>query len=96
METQEGDGINTPYFEKDGISYWLLTQKYSEEARIIVCDCFAAGEVLFNLSPIEQNEIRAFFTIIWPEAVDNGLSVVAVDVATGKVVGAFTGFDEAI
>ena len=36
------------------------------------------------------------FTYLWPEIPDNGLSVVAVDDATDKVAGCFTGMDEAV
>ena len=63
MEAQEGgNGINTPYFVKDGISYWLMTQKYSEEARIIVCDCFAEGEVIFSICLVFLKRKLALFS----------------------------------
>ena len=42
----------------------------------------------------DAKTVDTFFTLIWPVCINNGLSVVAVDDASGRVAGAFTAYDE--
>ena len=97
MESQEaGDGINTPLLQKDSISYWMLTQKYSEEAKEISIDGFAFNEPVMRMVGGTRKFMVGFFNLHWHRLLDNGISVVAVDDQTGKVVGVFTGADLAL
>ena len=48
-----------------------------------------------NLIGFSKQMSYQFLDFVWPALVDNGLSVVAVDTESGRVIGVFTGFDEA-
>jgi hypothetical protein len=85
-----------PLLSKDGLTYYDLTSKHSDAALAIIIENFSHSEPLFKMSGFTPESTASFIKMLWPACINNGLSVVAVDDATGRVAGAFTGVDEGI
>jgi hypothetical protein len=52
-----------------------------------ICDVFPSSEPMCKLSQITKEEFRDFAQVISQDAVKNGISHVAKDTKTGKIVG---------
>ena len=74
----------------------MLIEKYADESRLIVSECFSNNGPLIKYSNKSKESIYELFTIFWPCFINNGLSAIAIDDPVGKVVGVFTGMDEAL
>ena len=82
-----------PLLIEDGIKYVLLTEAHKEETIRIATDAFAEGEPLTQLLGIKREGWEGMNKLYWSQFCDNGLSVVGIDEASGKVIGTFLGCD---
>ena len=84
----------TPIETVNGIQYFDLTLKYKAEAHKILIDQFTDHEPINGMLKIPREGVDSFFNILDDKFMyGNGISVCAVDEATGKLVGSFTAMD---
>ena len=85
-----------PLMEENGIQYFLFKQQHIAELIPIMAEAFATEtiSVMCGLGYAYWEKMYALaFNEMGNYATDNGLSVVAIDQASGKVCGAFIGMD---
>ncbi len=73
--------------EKDGTIFEILQENDIEQTIICVIETFSRGEPMAKSLGITSNEYHFFAEIVCKKAVKDGLSIVAKDKATGKVIG---------
>jgi hypothetical protein len=73
-----------------------VSKEHNESALKILAEIFAESEPLFTMMKIPKEAAIKMVTLMWPCCVSSGLSVVAIDDASQRVAGAFTGVDEAV
>lgn len=81
----ESKGHTNP--EKYGIIYEPLQEKYLEQAIECLVETFSKGEPMTKALGITPAEFRHLAGIFAEKAVKDGLSTVAMDRATGRIVG---------
>jgi hypothetical protein len=84
----------TPIETVNGIQYFELTMKHKNEAHKLLIDQFTDHEPINGLLKIPREGVDSFFNLLDDKFIyGNGISVCAVDEATGKLVGLFTAMD---
>ena len=75
------------FLEKDGIRYELLDEENMEGAVQCVSEVFIENEPLAHHMKITLDEFITFARGYYPMIVEQGLSLVARDIASGEVIG---------
>lgn len=73
--------------EKNGIIYEILQENDIEQTIACVIETFSIGEPMAKSLGITPDEYHSFAEIVCKKAVKDGLSIVAKDKATSKVIG---------
>ena len=69
------------------IEYSKMSDQHFEGVIDAICEIFPPHEPMSKLQGISNEEFRDFATVIAKDALKNGISHVATDTKTGKVVG---------
>ena len=72
-----------------------MDEANSKEAFELLSKVFHESEPIMSHLNISKRSVDVFFNLLWDEFMKSGLSLVAIDTATGKVVGASTAYDAA-
>ena len=89
MEAQNSNVL----FSEGGINYVYLNDSHKEEAIKMLTEVFVEAEPFGTMCGIKKEGFEGLHSIPWHKHVNNGLSVAAVDEATGKLAGVFTAED---
>ena len=85
-----------PLMEENGIQYFLLKKNHVSEVIPILAEAFTT-EPMSVMAGLGYTYWEKMYSVVLNDmgnyALDNGLSVVAIDQASGKVCGAFIGMD---
>ena len=81
--------------EENGIKYAKLDDTNEKEAFVMMTQQFYEKEPVNQLMQISLVEIEKMFKPYWHEFVGNGLSLVAIDSTSSKVVGIILSWDGA-
>ena len=73
--------------EQNGITYQILQKPDLEQTINCLVDVFSSAEPIIKALQITPTELYPFAKIVCQKAVENGLSLIAKDPATSKVVG---------
>ena len=82
--------------EENGINYVLMDATNGEEAFSIVTKAFSENEPMSKHLEATLADSEAQFRPFWNDWVQSGLSLVAIDTESNKVIGALTAWDSAI
>ena len=76
--------------EQNGITYQILQKPDLEQTINCLVDVFSSAEPIIKELQITPTELYPFAKIVCQKSVENGLSLIAKDPATSKVVGFIT------
>ena len=82
--------------EENGIKYVVMDETNGPEAFEILTKVFAEHEPMMKHLQVTVADSKAVFKPYWTEFYKSELSIVAIDTASNKVVGALTAKDPAI
>ena len=90
----EGKTGTDPLFSEGGINYVYLNESHKDAAIEMLTEVFVEAEPFGMMCGIKKEGFKGLHSIPWKYQCENGISVAAIDEATGKLCGVFTAEDK--